>query len=151
MRTSFAIILGVILAIACAHQAKADFTVCNNTTAGTLEVAAAYNFDDGSDSWSRSEGFWSIAQGRCATTLTDIGEGDSLYIFAWAYSNQSLTWSGATNYSANAMSFCVDGNSSSFLYKGDDAVPTCTVGVSRPFRYAGDADSNGDLTYEIDD
>jgi uncharacterized membrane protein len=151
VRISFGIILGVILMVALAHPAKADFTVCNDTSAGTLEVAAAYNFDDGDDSWSRSEGFWPIAPGQCSTTLTDVGEGDSLYIFAWASSNQSLTWSGATNYSTNAMSFCVDGQSSAFLYKGDDAVPTCALGVTRPFRYAGVADSDGNLTYRIGD
>jgi uncharacterized membrane protein len=151
MRITLGIILGIIAMIAFAHPAKADFTVCNNTTAGTLEVAAAYNFDDGNDSWSRSEGFWTIAQGQCSTTLTGTSEGDSLYIFAWAYSDQSLTWSGATNYSTNAMSFCVDGHSSAFLYKGDGAVPTCSVGVPRPFRYAGVADSDGNLAYTIVD
>jgi hypothetical protein len=49
------------------------------------------------------------------------------------------------------MSFCVDGNSSSFYYKGDAALPTCSVGVERQFRYAGDADSDGNLTYRIGD
>jgi len=133
------------------HPAKADFTVCNDTTAGSLAVATAFNYDDGLDYWSRSEGFWTIAQGQCSTTLTGVSDGDSLYLFAWAISNQSLTWSGATNYTANAMSFCVDGHSSAFTYKGDDALPTCTVGVPRPFRYAGVADSHGDLTYRTGD
>jgi uncharacterized membrane protein len=145
------IIIGVVVTLALAHPAKADFTVCNDTSAGTLEVAAAYNFDDGDDSWSRSQGFWSIPQGQCSTTLTGTSEGDSLYIFAWAYANQNLTWSGATNYSTDAMSFCVDGQQSAFVYKGDNAVPTCSAGVPRPFRYAGVADSTGDLTYHIDD
>ena len=151
MRTSLGIILGVIVVMCFAHPAKADFTVCNNTTAGALAVATAYQYDDGLDTWSRSEGFWTIAQGQCSTTLTDVSDGDSLYLFAWAISNHDLTWSGATDYSANSVPFCVDGNSSSFLYKGDNAVPTCTEGVSRPFRYAGSADSNGNLTYRIDD
>lgn len=151
MRTSLGVILGVIIMMSFAHPAKADFTICNQTTTGSLAVAAAYNYDDGLDSWSRSEGFWTIPQGQCSTTLTGVGDGDSLYMFAWAISNQSLTWSGTSDYSANSMSFCVDGHSSAFVYKGDNAMPTCTVGVSRPFRYAGVADSSGDLTYTIDD
>ena len=137
--------------ISVAHPAKADFTVCNDTTAGSLSVAAAYNYDDGQDFWNRSEGFWTISQGQCTATLTGVVDGDSLYLFAWANSNQSLTWSGASDYSANSMSFCVDGQSSAFVYKGGDAVPTCTAGVPRQFRYAGVADSNGDLTYRIGD
>ena len=151
MRTCLGVILGVIIMMAFAHPAKADFTVCNDTTSGSLAVAAAYNYDDGVDSWTSSEGFWTIPQGQCSTTLTNVSDGDSLYLFAWAISNHSLTWSGSTDYSANSMSFCVDGNSSSFFYKGDDALPTCTVGVARPFRYAGDADSDGNLTYRISD
>jgi len=151
VRTTLGILFCVIAMTAFAHPAKADFVVCNDTSAGSLKVAAAYNFDDGDDSWTRSEGFWTIPQGECSTTLTDIYEGDSLYLFAWAAANESLTWSGASNYSSNAMSFCVDGNQSPFLYKAEDAVPTCTVGVARPFRYAGVADSNGDLTYRITD
>jgi uncharacterized membrane protein len=151
VRTTFGIILGVIIMMSLAHPAKADFTICNDTTKGSLAVAAAYNYDDGFDSWSRSEGFWTIPQGECKSTLTGFSHGDSLYLFAWAISDQSLTWSGATTYSANSMAFCVDGQSSAFAYKGDDALPTCTVGVSRRFRYAGEADTNNDLTYRIGD
>lgn len=151
MRTIFGAILGIIIVMSFSHPAKADFTICNATTTGALAVAAAFNYDDGFDSWSRSEGFWTIPQGECKSTLTGVSHGDSLYLFAWAISNQSLTWSGASTYSANSMAFCVDAQSSAFLYKGDDALPTCTTGVARQFRYAGDADTNGDLTYRIGD
>jgi uncharacterized membrane protein len=151
VRSTFGVILGIIITLSFAHPAKAAFTICNDTTTGSVAVAAAYHYDDGVDSWSHSEGFWTIAQGQCSATLTSVPEGDSLYLFAWAVSNVSLTWSGATTESANSMAFCVDGNSSAFVYRGDDALPTCPTGVSRPFRYAGDADSNGDFTYRLGD
>lgn len=129
--------------------AKADFTVCNQTTYGPLMVATAYEYDSGSDSWSRSEGFYSIPQGECKTTLDGLTGDESLYVFAWASGNQNIYWDGTANYSSNGKEFCVDGNSSAFTYKADDAEPPCSTGVMRTFRYAGTADAAGDLTYNL--
>jgi uncharacterized membrane protein len=131
--------------------AKADFTVCNHTTYGPLMVAAAYEYDSGSDSWSRSEGFYNIPQGDCVVTLNGLTGDEELYLFAWATNDQSVYWDGTANYSSNAKQFCVDGYSSGFMYRADDAQPPCSKGVVRTFRYAGTADSTGDFTYNLTD
>ena len=130
-------------------QAKADFTICNQATYGPLMVATAYEYTSGSDTWSRSEGFYTVPQGECRTTLDSLTGYESVYLFAWATTNQSIFWSGTSTYSSNAKQFCVDGNSSAFLYKADDAEPPCSYGVMRTFRYAGTADDAGDLTYTL--
>ena len=72
MRTILGAIVGIITMISVAHPAKADFTICNDTTAGSLSVASAYDYDDGQDFWNRSEGFWTISQGQCTATLTGV-------------------------------------------------------------------------------
>jgi uncharacterized membrane protein len=138
--------------LAFAHApAKADFTVCNHTTYGPLMVAAAYEYNSGSDSWSRSEGFYTIPQGECVVTLNGLTGYEELYLFAWAQNDQSVYWDGTANYSSGAKQFCVDGYSSGFVYRADDAEPPCSKGVVRTFRYAGTADSTGDYTYNLTD
>jgi uncharacterized membrane protein len=135
--------------IATHAPARADFTVCNHTTYGSLMVAAAYEFDSGSDSWSRSEGFYSIPQGECVVTLDGLTGYEELYLFAWASNDQGIFWDGTANYSDGAKEFCVDGYSGSFLYRADDSEPPCTKGVVRTFRHAGTADASGDYTYNL--
>jgi uncharacterized membrane protein len=129
--------------------ARAAFTVCNNTTYGPLMVATAYEYDNGSDAWSRSEGFYYLGQGDCTNTLTDLTGNEQLYIFAWAANDQSVMWDGGSNYSTGAKEFCVDGNSGSFVYRADDAEPPCNTGVVRTFRHAGTADDSGAYTYNL--
>jgi uncharacterized membrane protein len=132
-------------------QAKAAFTVCNQSTYGPVMVATAYEYDSGSDSWSRSEGFYTINEGECISTLDGLTGAEDLYLFAWASNDRSIFWDGTASYSNNAKSFCVDGESSAFVYRADDAEPPCSKGVERTFRYAGAADDNGDYTYTLHD
>lgn len=147
--TAFA--LAVMIVAATHAQAKAAFTVCNQSTYGSIMVATAYEYDSGSDSWSRSEGFYTINQGECVSTLDGLTGAEDLYLFAWASGNQSIFWDGTASYSSNAKQFCVDGYSGSFVYRADDSEPPCPKGVERTFRYAGAADSNGDYTYTLHD
>lgn len=143
-------IVAIVGLIVITHTpAKAGFTVCNHATYGPLMVAVAYEYSSGSDSWSRSEGFYYIPQGQCQPTLSDITGAESLYVFAWASSNQSIYWDGTANFSNDAKEFCVDGNSSAFVYRADAAEPPCSTGVMRTFRYAGTADDSGNLTYNL--
>lgn len=139
----------VVLIVATHNPAKADFTVCNNTAYGPLMVAVAYDYTSGTDTWSRSEGFYNIPEGECKQTLGDINGYENLYVFAWASTNQSIYWDGTASFSNDSKAFCVDGNSSGFVYKADAAEPPCSTGVVRTFRYAGTADSEGDLTYSL--
>lgn len=145
------VVAAVAVAVVATHSvAKADFTVCNQTTYGPVMVATAYDYQSGSDEWSRSEGFYYIPQGDCKTTLDTLTGDEQLYLFAWASSNESIFWDGTSNFSSGAREFCVDGHSSAFVYKADAAEPPCSAGVVRTFRYAGSADSTGDFTYNLE-
>jgi uncharacterized membrane protein len=145
--------LGVaaVVVMATHAPAKAAFTVCNQSTYGPVMVATAYEYDSGSDAWSRSEGFYTINEGECVSTLDGLTGAEDLYLFAWASNDQSIFWDGTASYSENAKQFCVDGYSGSFVYRADDAEPPCSKGVERTFRYAGAADTSGDFTYTLHD
>lgn len=153
MFKKFVMALGVtaIIVVASHAPAQAAFTVCNQSTYGPVVVATAYSYDSGSDTWSRSEGFYTINEGECRSTLDGLTGAEDLYLFAWASDDKSIFWDGTSSYSSNARSFCVDGYSSAFVYRADDAEPPCPKGVERTFRYAGAADSDGDYTYTLHD
>lgn len=136
-----------------ASRAKADFTVCNQTTEGQIYVAVAYEYDSGDDSWSRSQGYWTVAQGDCKTTLTDNEPGTRFYLWAWLASDNTKLWSGAegSGFETGARQFCMEPQGNAFTYQGDDSLTPCaSPSESRTFRYAGTADADGDFTYTVE-
>ena len=150
----FAIVLAVFIVTMAAfgHPAKADLTVCNKTSQGEIDVAVAYHYTNGSDSYSRSEGYWAIPQGECRNTLSLSGY-EKVYVFAWVINDKSKMWSGAdgSGYESGAKQFCIN-PTAKFTYRGDDAVEPCSdPAESRVFRLGGTADENGDYTYSFGD
>jgi Protein of unknown function (DUF1036) len=150
------VIVLAVLAIAIAafgYPAKADLTVCNKTSQGQLDVAVAYHYTSGSNSYSRSEGYWNIPQGACRNTLALTGY-EKVYVFAWAAADRSKMWSGGngSGHESGAKQFCLDPTGGAFTYKGDYAVAPCDApSEMRIFRYAGTADQDGDYTYSFGD
>ena len=153
MKHAVALALLIAAVAAFAHPAKADLTVCNKTTQGQIDVAVAYHYRSGSDSYSRSEGFWNIPQGECRNTLSLTGN-EKVYVFGWVASDNTKSWSGAngSGYESGAKQFCIDPTGASFTYKGDDAIAPCSSpSEARSFRFAGTADEDGDYTYTLGD
>ncbi len=148
-----AIVLTVlIIAVAvCRYPAKADLTVCNRTGQGQIDVAVAYHYTTGSDSFSHSEGYWNIPQGQCRTTLSLTGY-EKVYVYAWVAADKTKIWSGAngSGHEAGAKQFCIEPTGAAFTYRGDDAIAPCGApSEARRFRLAGTADRDGDYTYSF--
>jgi uncharacterized membrane protein len=104
--------------IALGSTAKADLTICNRMTQGQVDVAVAYHYTDGNNSYSRSEGYWNIPQGECRNTLSLTGY-ERAYVFAWVAADKTKTWSGAnrSGHEADAKQFCIDPTGAAFTYR----------------------------------
>jgi uncharacterized membrane protein len=153
MKLAIVLAFAIVGLAALAAPAKADFTVCNHTTQGQLDVAVAYEYNSGNSSYSRSEGYWNIPQGECRNTLKLSGN-ERVYVWAWLASDNTKTWSGGngSGFESHAKQFCMDPVGNAFTYKGDAAVSPCdSPSQARTFRFAGTADTYGDFTYTLGD
>jgi|GEM_PF-5405290 len=142
-----AIVLSVLIlvVVVCRYPAKADLTVCNSTSQGQIDVAVAYHYTSGNDSYSRSEGYWNIPQGQCRNTLSLTGD-EKVYVFAWVAADKTKMWSGAngSGHESGAKQFCIEGTGAAFTYRGDDAMALavrpanhgCSDSPARPIRMA---------------
>ena len=153
MKHAIVLVVLIIVGAVCSYPAKADLTVCNKTSQGQIDVAVAYHYTSGGNSYSRSEGYWNIPQGECRNTLSLTGY-EKVYVFAWVAADKTKMWSGAngSGHESGAKQFCIEGTGAAFTYKGDDAIAPCsTPSESRMFRLAGTADQDGDYTYTFGD
>lgn len=152
MKYVLALALVAIAIAALGYPAKADFTVCNKTSQGQIDVAVAYHYTSNGNAYSRSEGYWNIPEGQCRNTLSLTGY-ERVYVFAWLAADRTKIWSGGngSGHETGARQFCIN-PTSAFVYKGDDAVTPCDgPSEARVFRFAGTADEDGDYTYSFGD
>ena len=153
MKHPIVLVVLVIVGAICSYPAKADLTTYDKTSQGQIDVAFAHHYTSGSNSYSRSEGYWNIPQGECRNTLSLTGY-EKVYVFAWVAADKTKMWSGAngSGHESGAKRFCIKGSGAAFTYKGDDAIAPCTApSESREFRLAGTADQDGDYTYSFGD
>jgi len=109
--------------------AAAEFTVCNSTADGTVNIAWAVSWIESDGSFhSESYGWWTIAQNECKVLIAPDISAYAIYIYAYAASDPEKLWWGGTH------EYCLDPKNA-FLYKGDDVNTPCSSGMSYGMRY----------------
>ena len=130
MKASFvvAIISAAFVVVAYPKPAAASFTVCNKTSFDTVTVAfAARWFDADKNVKNGSRGWYAIAKGSCSVLIpTDISAYD-MFIYAYATSDATKTWSGDHPYCLNP--------AAKFTYDGDGSRPPCSEGREFGMQY----------------
>ena len=134
----FAITLVALSILVRPSPAAADFTVCNSTTDGIVNIAWAVSWieNDGSF-YTESHGWWTIAQNKCKVLIAPDISAYEIYIYAYAASDPDKLWWGGTH------EYCLDPKNT-FLYKDDDVNTPCSSGRSYGMRYI---DTNNESTY----
>jgi uncharacterized membrane protein len=131
-----------LIILICAAPAAASFKVCNKTSYNSIAVAFAVRwFDSYHNVQNGSKGWFTIAKGDCSVLIpTDISAYD-MFIYAYAASAKSKTWSGSHQ-------FCLDPKRA-FTYDGPSSQPPCSAGNTYGMLYVetyGDESFTEDLT-----
>ncbi len=133
-----------LIALARPSPAAAEFTVCNSTTHGTVNVAYAVTWHDSDGSpYGESQGWWIIPQDNCKILVTNDISAYTVYIYAFADANPDELWWGGSH------DYCLD-PSHKFLYHGDDMNTPCSSGRSFGMRFV-DTGDNSTYTYYLRD
>jgi len=124
--------------------AAAEFTVCNSTTDGAVNVAWAVNWFESSGVFhGESAGWFVISQGDCKIIIAPDISAYAIYIYAYANQNPAKLWWGGTH------AYCLDPKNK-FVYKGDLVNPPCSSGRSYGMRRM-DTGSESTYTYTLYD
>jgi uncharacterized membrane protein len=124
--------------------AAAEFTVCNSTTDGAVNVAWAVNwFESNGVFHGESAGWFIIAQGDCKNVIAPDISAYTIYLYAYATKNRDKLWWGGTH------AYCLDPKKK-FVYKDDLANPPCSSGKSYGMRRM-DTGSESAYTYTLYD
>jgi uncharacterized membrane protein len=101
------VLLGLaVAATLCAQEAQATFAVCNKAKHAANVAFGRFNGTD----W-MSEGWWTVAAGKCARLLADPL--DARYYYLFADDGGSGTWDGGTDFcTTSAPKFSIVGRQS---------------------------------------
>jgi uncharacterized membrane protein len=140
----FAATVAALFTLVHPAPAAAEFTVCNTTTDGAVNVAWAVNWLESNGVFHcKSAGWFIIAQGDCKIVIAPDISAYAIYIYAYANQNPAkLIWGGTHEY-------CLDPKKK-FVYKGDKANPPCSSGKSYGMRRM-DTGSESAYTYTLYD
>jgi uncharacterized membrane protein len=139
-----AMTLAVLFMLIRPSPAAADFTVCNSTTAGTVNVAWTVTWlESDGDFNGESHGWWTVAQNECKVIIGPDISAYAIYLYAYAASDpDKLFWGGTHEY-------CLDPKNT-FLYKGDDMNTPCSSGTAYGMRFIDTGNASA-YTYTLSD
>lgn len=138
------VLTAMVLTWSLARPAAAEFAVCNSSSHGTVSVAwAATWVDSQGKSYGESQGWWVIPQEDCKIMITNDISAYTIYIYAYANSDTSISWGGDNSY-------CVDSSGNKFAYHGDAMDAPCSSGKAFGMR-AISTGSQDTYTYYLRD